>query len=286
MRTQNAASRFLLGFFVSLVGIVFYLAPVKGDDVAGEGAGMNGTFMAVDKDGERRFESFHSVGASVLTSKGIKPQGDSEQLRSFECKAERLNGDERDAFLIAHNDARIQVGVEPLIWSDELASYSLEWQYENRQTYLDAVIGTDITGRRNLPPAIHRPADGKFARKYGENWSHSFKSPPTTGTISSKHVTAWLSEKEAFDSMNNHRPYVVGDEESKTDPLGKAIIVGHYTQIIWKDTRNVGASKWVCRTKDGSQRKNESQFEVIFANYDPPGNYKGQSPINPSPNLK
>jgi pathogenesis-related protein 1 len=42
---------------------------------------------------------------------------------------------------------------------------------------------------------------------------------------------------------------------------------GHYTQIVWRDTKAVG-----CAVARRSQR------EVWVCNYDPPGNYVGQRP--------
>jgi pathogenesis-related protein 1 len=228
---------------------------------------------ALDEDGEKRRDSYTSFGSYLMTSKGPKLDGvSSEPVRSFECRAERLKEDERAAFLKAHNDARAVVGLEPLNWSDELATYSLEWLQETNDKYVAAVIGSDIKAKRNLPPIEHRPREGLFAQKFGENIYGSYASPPPeAGTTGPKAVASWLAEKQGFDTLNSQKPYVVGDE--------KGTVVGHYTQIIWKDTTKVGASKWICKTKDNGG--NEYLFEVVLANYDPPGNDRGKSPLNP-----
>lgn len=177
-----------------------------------------------------------------------------------------LTGAEKDAFLKAHNDARQAVGLEPLAWSDEIARYSLEWLSENHAEYLKAAV----VGK--LPPIKHRPRDaGKFQQKYGENiacWS----GPSSTAGSSSQAVTAWLTEKGAFDTLNKKKAYVVGDEAGQTDASGQPVRVGHYTQIVWKDTRTIGAAKWQYTSRNGQTAV------VIVCNYDPPGNFIGRQP--------
>jgi hypothetical protein len=44
-------------------------------------------------------------------------------------------------------------------------------------------------------------------------------------------------------------------------------VCGHYTQIVWRNTKSVGCA--VARGKG---------VEVWVCNYDPPGNYAGQRP--------
>jgi len=46
-------------------------------------------------------------------------------------------------------------------------------------------------------------------------------------------------------------------------------VCGHYTQIVWRDTREVGCAV------GPSRRENR---EVWVCNYDPPGNYVGERP--------
>ena len=42
--------------------------------------------------------------------------------------------------------------------------------------------------------------------------------------------------------------------------------LGHFTQVVWKDSRNFGIAK--ARSKSGKI--------IVVANYDPPGNFLGQ----------
>jgi hypothetical protein len=46
---------------------------------------------------------------------------------------------------------------------------------------------------------------------------------------------------------------------------------GHYTQVVWEETEQVGCGYASCENGN-------SIFEVIVCNYDPPGNYIGQTP--------
>jgi len=128
----------------------------------------------------------------------------------------------------AHNQWRSQVGVPALEWSSELANYAQEW-------------------------ANHLIERGTFEHRqqnqYGENlfmgrgrqWS------PT------EVVNSWGNEIEDYNYGNNScRPNKV---------------CGHYTQIVWRDTTEVGCA--VAR---------RGNTEVWVCNYNPPGNYIGEKP--------
>jgi hypothetical protein len=64
-------------------------------------------------------------------------------------------------------------------------------------------------------------------------------------------VAAWASESRNYDYNSNRCRGVCG----------------HYTQIVWKDTKEVG-----CGVARGGGR------EVWVCNYDPPGNWAGKRP--------
>jgi uncharacterized protein YkwD len=123
-----------------------------------------------------------------------------------------------DAFarkiLEAHNAVRRQAGVRPLVWSDKLAAYALEWA----RTLL---------------------AQNRFAHRgrspYGENL---FEVSGTTANPAQV-VDTWAAESKLYDYGSNvcHR-----------GPCG------HYTQIVWRDSKEVGCAVaggvrrqvWVC----------------------------------------
>ncbi len=170
-----------------------------------------------------------------------------------------LSGAGKAAFLKAHNDARQAVGLDPLTWSDDIAAYSLSWIAENRPGYLDAARAG------KLPALKHRPhEDGEFQQKYGENLA-AWNGLASTETNASAAVSAWLQEKAAFEKLNELKPYIVGDEAGKTDDDGKPIRVGHYTQIVWKDTTKLGAAMFEFKL-------NGERTVVVVCNYSPRGN--------------
>ncbi|GAB5464834.1 MAG: CAP domain-containing protein [Candidatus Kapaibacteriales bacterium] len=146
--------------------------------------------------------------------------------------------DERGQFIQVHNDARAEVGVDALVWSDELADYAEEWAIElsSRGCQLE-----------------HRPRDGAFKQIYGENLYMSFSSNEADVPSLAEAALAWYSE---IDDYNG-------------EPIGESVaVVGHYTQIVWRNTTEVGAAKIKC--DDGSY--------IIVANYNPPGNWIGERP--------
>ena len=135
-----------------------------------------------------------------------------------------------------HNKWRAELGIAPLKWSNELAKYAQEW--------------ADQLGKKgcNLE---HRPRSGAFAQKYGENIYMGYKGYHATA----KHaVDSWASEKKYFNFKT------LGWDWRKC---------GHYTQIIWEKSTEVGCAQYQC--PDGKV--------VWVCNYNPPGNYTGEKPF-------
>lgn len=129
-----------------------------------------------------------------------------------------------------HNYWRNLVGVAPLEWSAELADYAQEWA--------DYLASQDCA-------IEHRPAD---TRIYGENIAYSWNHPLTPQEV----VDAWGAEKADYDYETN----------TCNGPN-----CGHYTQMVWADTRYIGCAMATCGNE-----------EIWVCNYDPPGNYSGQWP--------
>lgn len=133
-----------------------------------------------------------------------------------------------------HNYWREKVGVQQLTWSDELASFAQEWANHLAEK------GCDME---------HRPRSGEFKQKYGENiyWCSGMSAIP--------HMVAdsWASELEDF------------NERTLECTPGK--VCGHYTQLVWSSTQQVGCAMARC----GNQ-------EIWVCNYNPPGNWVGQKP--------
>ncbi|MFN7117691.1 MAG: CAP domain-containing protein [Saprospiraceae bacterium] len=134
-----------------------------------------------------------------------------------------------------HNYWRSQLGIADLTWSDELAAFAQEWANKLAKT-------CNMKHRQKSP--------------YGENiyWKSAASNPTEV-------VDAWASEQQYF----NHKTQQCKGEWS---------VCGHYTQLIWENTKRVGCAVAVC--KDGG--------EIWVCNYDPPGNYIGQKPYTPKAN--
>jgi uncharacterized protein YkwD len=88
----------------------------------------------------------------------------------------------------------------------------------------------------------HRPNS-----PYGENLFEITGAPATSAQV----VKAWADEVRDYDYKSNKCRGACG----------------HYTQIIWRNTKEVG-----CAVARGGGR------EVWVCNYDPPGNYIGERP--------
>jgi hypothetical protein len=182
-----------------------------------------------------------------------------------------LAGAEREHFLAAHNDARKAVGVDPVDWSDEIANDALASLAQQKEALLDAAKEGWKKGQAVLPQ--HR-ADSA----YGENIAGWIGTRPPRADWAAR---LWLQEKDDFDKLNAIAPYRVGDEkghyEEDAERGGRPLIVGHYTAIIWKATRQIGAAKLVFDLTD--EQGNRRSYMAILCNYSPPGNWQGQKPL-------
>src|SRR4051794_31277379 len=129
--------------------------------------------------------------------------------------------------LAAHNVVRAKVGAPGLAWSVPLAGVAQEW-------------------------ANTLAAEGRFDHRpnsnYGENMFRTTNGRRPGAIV----VGRWAAEEANFDYSANRC---------------KGGQCGHYTQLVWKATKEVG-----CAVARGGTR------EVWVCEYSPPGNYIGQRP--------
>lgn len=93
----------------------------------------------------------------------------------------------------------------------------------------------------------HRPRDGgEWSQIYGEN-AYKGWAPPTAQQV----VDMWASELADYDYETNTC----------------SAVCGHYTQIVWATSRRLGCGMTTC-----------DSGTLVYCNYDPPGNWIGQSP--------
>lgn len=137
--------------------------------------------------------------------------------------------------LAAHNRERASLGVPPLRWNADLAAGAKQWSDHLART-----------GR-----FAHSP-DLPGAEPLGENiWGGT----PNAFSPEAM-VTLWIAEKRHFRSG-------VFPGSSRT---GNVADVSHYTQLVWRSTRQVG-----CALSRGAAE------EVLVCRYSSPGNVMGQN---------
>ena len=143
-----------------------------------------------------------------------------------------LDGDEEQAMLSFHNQARASVGVQPLTWSKQLALQAANWS-------------TKLAAQNCAMQHSKNP-------NYGENIF--------IGEASQSHAAvneaakAWESEK-----IN----YQAGKALNKASRSQ----AGGYTQMVWRNTTEVGCAKSVCANE-----------WVVVCHYTPAGNHLKQKP--------
>ena len=136
------------------------------------------------------------------------------------------------SILATHNRYRSEVSVPPLTWSAELAN--------DAKTWADRLASP---GNRALQ---HDPNTDD-----GENlWM---------GTAGAFTLTQML------DSWGQEKQYFVNGVFPNVSSTNQWSDVGHYTQIIWSETTQVGCSL--------SSNRN---FDFLVCRYNPPGNFQGQ----------
>jgi len=137
--------------------------------------------------------------------------------------------------LTAHNRERLATGVDPLRWNARLAVSAAQW-------------------------AKHLAANGRFEHApinpvddQGENlWAG------TPGHFSPEQmVAAWVAERRDF----SHGPFPA------TGRGRNGAMIGHYTQVVWRDTEEVG-----CAIAKGQRE------DVLVCRYSNPGNVIGEMP--------
>ena len=145
----------------------------------------------------------------------------------------KISSEDARAVLDHHNKIRNDLHIPPLSWNAEVAAYAQEWA-DSLTTFHNC----------NL---IHR----ENTRGYGENLyggGSAESSKPIDASL------AWYSEIQQY-------TYVRLDENNWYN-------TGHYTQMIWKNTKEVGVGIGTC----------PAGGVIIVANYNPTGNYMGEYP--------
>ncbi|MBK6877549.1 MAG: hypothetical protein IPG99_14155 [Ignavibacteria bacterium] len=173
--------------------------------------GTLGIEKITDFSGDKGYQTWYYFTPDKLAGSGSDPVA----VMTDPTVSSNTSG-EAQSILERHNYWRAQLGIAPLSWSDELASYAQQWANElsSRGCQLE-----------------HRPRDGQWKQMYGENlyWAMGGKLAGTDA------VESWAAERKDFDHNTQE---------------GTGGVVGHYTQMIWENTTKVRCAKVVC--SDGS----------------------------------
>ncbi|THU74616.1 hypothetical protein C4D60_Mb04t35260 [Musa balbisiana] len=110
-----------------------------------------------------------------------------------------------------HNSARAAVGVGPVSWDDDIASYA--------QKYVNK-----------------RVADCQLEHSGGPYGENLFWGTGRAYTLTDA-VNVWISEKQYYDYENNS--------------CADGQVCGHYTQVVWQTTTAIGCAWTQCSDGNG-----------------------------------
>jgi pathogenesis-related protein 1 len=146
----------------------------------------------------------------------------------------------------AHNSHRAAVGSPPLAWSSELAAYAQNWAN---------TLATSCSIRHS-------------GGRYGENIAAYGSSGAAPLSTPQRVVSSWAQERTCW----TYGRFMQTDQCSSSCVASlNSNGCGHYTQVVWRNTARVGCGRSTCRS--GS-----FNWEYWVCNYDPPGNFIGQTP--------
>jgi len=154
-------------------------------------------------------------------------------LAARPCEA-TVSADFSAQILAAHNAERTALKLPPLAWSETLAAHAAVWAKHLAET-----------GQPQHSPASERVGEGENL------WVGS-----AGGFTPAEMAGAWAQEKQFFQ---------YGAFTSGIMPGGH--VVGHYSQMIWKNTSQIGCA--VART---------SSWDILVCRYSPRGNLVGEKP--------
>lgn len=146
------------------------------------------------------------------------------------------SGDFQQRVLAAHNLERDEVGVPAMQWNAALAADAQQWADHLAQT-----------GRFEHAPENRNSPEGENL------WAGAkgYFSPEAM-------VSAWIREKRYF------KPGTFPDNST----TGRVEDVGHFTQVAWRDSRQVGCAAAASGRED-----------ILVCRYAQAGNYVGEQPF-------
>ena len=147
-----------------------------------------------------------------------------------------------NAWLVPMNAARSTVGESPMHWDPIAAAVAQAWANQCSFGH-NPNAGSDYDGMGGSGGLGENVAAGE----------------PTESVSAA--VASWVAEGSSYDHATN--------------TCAAGAVCGHYTQIVWATTTAAGCAQATCTTNSpfGS-----GQWQMSVCDFNPPGNYVGQSP--------
>jgi len=150
--------------------------------------------------------------------------------------AMNLTGDFEQRVLGAQNRERTAMGIAPLRWNAALAASAKSW-------------ADHLAATGEFEHAPEKPTNPEGENLWaGTRGYYSFEAM----------VDAWVREKRNF------KPGLFPNNSA----TGRVADIGHYTQLMWRTTRDVGCAKATGPRED-----------VLVCRYSDAGNYIGEQPF-------
>ncbi|MCL1490444.1 MAG: CAP domain-containing protein [Pseudanabaena sp. Salubria-1] len=206
----------------------------------------------VDKKNESWKKTIFAVDSSTNNANNpspaktvpVAPVSANDDSGSTCSGANQLTSAEIQEILRVHNAARAEVNVPPLKWNCKLADFAQDWV--NR----DAWGHSSSADRQKI-------IVGSYS---GENLAGA---APSSNNIATTGPTGWWEEKAFWNSA------------SASCQAGE--VCGHYTQMVWRDTTEVGCGlNRKSSVMGGKWTQNSVYLSCV---YNPGGNIGGKKPF-------
>ncbi|CAI9278104.1 pathogenesis-related protein PRB1-3 [Lactuca sativa] len=150
-----------------------------------------------------------------------------------------------------------------------LVAYKTNAISQNDKEFLEAHNKARL--RSGLPAFSYDQSLANFARKYASTRANDCALKHSNGPYgenlfwgSADGASKWTPKDAVYAWIKEHNYY---DKATNSCMPGKKC--GHYTQIMWRDTKKVGCALSYCKNKG----------TYVVCEYDPAGNVEGLSPF-------
>ncbi|KAJ4792697.1 hypothetical protein LUZ62_043943 [Rhynchospora pubera] len=136
--------------------------------------------------------------------------------------------------------------------TDLRISFLAQHNLARKQLGIPSLVWDEAVANYSRKYAALRQSDCKLIHSHGDYGENLFWGSGDCWTVN-QIVQAWFIEMKDYDYPTNTCRKVCG----------------HYTQIVWRNTKRLGCAVVIC---------DDDQGTFAICNYDPPGNYVGMWP--------